>query len=215
VCSDMNPPSVSGYVTVLAQVFSRSVTVSISDILTLGAALLALDQYRKNRASSRSVADLKASLFKQRSSQYFDDISRKAATLSSTLLSRNWPEASRILTELGGLVSSVSGFSGALMVEDEKRDLDAATKSLRAILDGIPVNPNAPEVPDDRIKELMQHCMVVVYAVERVGGRIRYIGEVASDKEPRRLWGLGKSVAPTAPVALETKSEPPMENDNG
>jgi hypothetical protein len=76
--------------------------------------------------------------------------------------------------------------------------------------------PNGAEVPDDRIKEPMQHCIVVVYAVERVGGRIRYIGEMASEREPRRLWRLlKKKTISTTPVALEPESEPPMETDNG
>lgn len=171
------------------QILGHNVSVSISDILAAASLLLAFDQWRKNRTAQQAVHQLKTSLFKQRSSQYFDELSRKAATLSSSLRSRDWAEVSKLATELGGLISSAAGFSHKLILEDEKDELQLAMTSVKAIWGGIPVSPEQQAVNDDKIEKLMEHCMVIVYAVDRVGGRMKYLGEVEEEGAKPRLTG--------------------------
>src|SRR5271154_2164135 len=102
----------------LTPIFGHSFSISVSDVLAVVGFALAWDQYRKNRDSTQAVAQLKRTLFKQRSSQYFEELSRKAAILSSALRSRNWDQVSELVTQLGGLISNASGFSQKLILED-------------------------------------------------------------------------------------------------
>lgn len=165
----------------MVQILGQNVSVSLSDIIAVVGILFAYDQYRKNRTARQAVDHLKRSLLKQRSSQYFDELSRKPATLSSALRSRNWVEVSELVTQLGGLVSSAAGFSQKLILQDEKDELRLAMTSLKTIWEGIPPNPAHQEVNDDKIQMLMGHCMVIVYAVDRVGGRMKYLGELEEE----------------------------------
>jgi hypothetical protein len=181
---------------IAAQVFGRTFSLSISDVIAVAGILLAIDQYRKNRSASRAVRQLKRSLLKQRSSQYFEELSRKAATLSSTLRSRNWAEVAELATQIGGLISSAASFSQKLILDEERNELHLAATSLKAIWEGIPANPQHQDVTDDKIKELMSHCMVIVYGVDRVGGRMRYLGELEEEDqtlEENRWWKRNKA----------------------
>jgi|HubBroStandDraft_3_1064219.scaffolds.fasta_scaffold158145_1 hypothetical protein len=182
----------------LVQLLGRTVSLSISDIVAVVGISLAVIQYRKNRTARQAVGQLKRSLLKQRSSQYFDELSRKAAILSSSLRSRNWAQVSELATQLGGLISSAAGFSQTLILEDEREELRLAASSLRAIWAGIPVNPEHQEITDDKVQELMGHCIIIVYAVDRVGGRMRYLGELEEEGQAHTGpgWLNGKKLEP-------------------
>jgi hypothetical protein len=176
----------------LHQILESTTSLTISDILVIVGFLLAWDQYRKKVTASAAVVQLKRTMLKQRSVQYFDELSRKAAMLSAALRSKNWDEVSELVTQLGGLISSASGFSQVLILESENEELTRAGASLKLIWDGIPVNPQAEALSDEQIKGLMKHCILIVYAIEKVGGRMKYIGELEADEEQKKkrdaLW---------------------------
>jgi hypothetical protein len=199
----------------LHHVVEHAITMTVSDILAIVGFLLAWDQHRKKVTASSAVAQLKRTLLKQRSSQYFDELSRKAATLSAVLRSKSWAEVSQLVTQLGGLISSASGFSQVLMLEEENEELTRDAASLKLIWDGIPVGAEA--VSDEQIKELMKHCIIIVYAVEKVGGRMKYIGELADEQQEQgrgSFWtNRPRWLSRTSPDVSrrDKKDEPPME----
>src|SRR5690348_13963681 len=113
------------------QVFAHTVPLSVSDIIAIISIVIAIDQYRKNKTASKAVDQLKRSLLKQRSAQYFDELSRKAAALSAEVRSRNWERVAETATQIGGLISSASGFSRKLIRDDEMDELQLAATSLK------------------------------------------------------------------------------------
>jgi len=185
----------------VAQLLGYELKISVSDVLTLVAFLFAWLQYRGKKEADGAVANLKRTILKQRAAQHFDDLSRSAVQLSGSLRGKDWQQVAEITTKLGALVASAVGFGGEkLMVAGEKEELTVAADAITFIWNAIPTTDDPVE--DDLVKELMRKCMVIVYAIERVGGRIKYLEELEETSGSKVPGGQRPSVA-TALKSME------------
>jgi hypothetical protein len=183
---------------VLFVVFDLGFRITVSDVLAVAGILIAWQQYKSAKNAKQLVAETRRSMFKQRAAQHFNDISNKAGQLAGAVRGRNWDQATEVATALGGLVSSASGFADKIMLEGEKGSLTIAADSIKFILDQIPIGEH--ELDANVLRAMISQCTLIVYAVERVAGRMRYLGEI-EDENAERIGMGAKSNPPDAPKA--------------
>jgi hypothetical protein len=179
----------------LVAVFDWGIRVTLSDILAVAGFLLAWQQHRRAVTAGKIVSETRHSMLKQRAMQHFDHLSHKAGILASAVRGKDWNQVAEVATTLGGLVSSASGFCNQLMLGDEKGNLDMAANGVKFILDETPLDEQPPQ--PETIRQMISQCTLIVYAVERIGGRMQYINEIDEHKEVegkgrKRFWMLGE-----------------------
>jgi len=156
-----------------------SINLGVGDILGIVGILIgivgiaiAVQQNRKAKSSDEAVADVREQLFKQKAAQRFSDIAPRAILLAGQIRSKAWSACAEVATAIGAELSNAVGFCSALIVEEEKSSLELATNAIEYLLQAIPVD-QAQAADAGTIQEMTKRCMVIVYAVERIAGRLK------------------------------------------
>ncbi len=165
--------------TTSAQAPAWSLTLSLGDIFGLIGVVIgviglwiAYLQYRKASAAEQAVDAYKKKLFKQQSAQRFSDIAPRAAMLAGQIRIKDWQACAESATEIASALSNAAGFCSSIIIEEERASLELAAGAVEFILEALPVD--AVQSPDAAaIKELTRKCMLVVYGVERISGRLK------------------------------------------
>jgi len=160
----------------IAAILDWGAHVTLSDALAIAGLLLAWQQHRKAVSAKHLVNEARSSMLKQKAMQHFDHLSHKAGALAAAVRSKDWNQVAEVATTLGGMVSSASGFCDQLMLGDEKGSLDMAANGVKFILDQTPLDEQA--VPQETVHQMISQCTLIVYAVERIGGRMQYLNDL-------------------------------------
>jgi hypothetical protein len=165
-------------------------TVTFCDILAILGLLIgiagvgiAIYQTRKAASAQKAVEDFRQKLFLQRAALRFSELAPKTLLLVNRIRIKNWPECAELGTEIGAGLANATGFCSQLILTDERTSgsLELATDGLQYILEQLPVDP-AQAMDAQIIQEMTKKCMLIVYGVERIAGRLKSLddpGEVS------------------------------------
>ena len=145
-------------------------------ILAVAGFVVAYMQWRKAKSAKEAENDLRRTLHRQRAAQFFNDMARDASVLSARVRERDWHQTAEIATRLGGSIANASGFCGTLMSPKEHDTLELAANGLKALIDDMPVGEG--DVDDPTVKGMMSQCIVIVYGVQQIAGRMKYLDEL-------------------------------------
>jgi hypothetical protein len=135
----------------------------------------AIQQNRKAKSADIAVAEFRSKLFKQRVAQQFSDIAPKAVALAGQIRAKDWPGCAELATTAGAGLSNATGFCARLITEDERESLELAASSLEYILEALPVDGQQLEA--GVVQEMTRKCMIIVYTLEKVAGRLKSLDE--------------------------------------
>jgi hypothetical protein len=153
----------------------------LSVLFGLGSLVVAYYEHRRAESARGAEKRVRLTLYRQRAAQFFGTMSRDAAHLASLLRGREWPDAAELGTSLGGSISNATGFCGKLMVDTEKESLELAAKNLREVLEAVPLAEQQPT--DEIVRSMMDKCIVVVYGIQQITGRMQYLDELEDAHE--------------------------------
>ncbi len=148
------------------------ITGIVGIVIGIAGIAIAVQQYRKAASADNAVAGVREQLFKQKAAQRFSDIAPKAILMAGQIRSKSWPSCAEIGIAIGATLSNAVGFCSALIVEEEKSSLELATDAIEYLLQAIPVD-ETQAVDAGTTQEMTKKCMVIVYAVERIAGRLK------------------------------------------
>jgi len=139
---------------------------------------IAIWQYQKAKDADEAVADYKKRLFRQQSALRFSEIAPKGVLLAGRIRIKDWQVCAELSTTIGAALANASGFCADLIMEEERSSLGLATDALEHILGNLPVDPNQAGPDGAAIQEMTKKCMLIVYGVERIAGRLKSLEDL-------------------------------------
>jgi hypothetical protein len=133
-------------------------------------------QTNKAKSAEDAVADFRDQLHQQRAAGRFSDLAPRAVMLATRIRSKNWSECAGLGTEIGAGLANATGFCSDLISADEAPNLELATAALEFILHNLPID-ETQVLDGPAIQEMTKKCMVIVYAVGKIAGRLNSLNE--------------------------------------
>jgi len=127
---------------------------------------------RKAKTAGQAARVARQALLNQRAAEDFQEMTRTAISLASSIRTSNWDRTAELATDLRSDIAEALGAWSRILKSIEKDKFQVASASMKSLIELLPGHQG--DIQTERQQAILSQCDFVIEVVSEVAGRLKY-----------------------------------------